>query len=599
MSSVITSSFHNSIAEDILSEITANFSRYYYYFGNTTPAPTEPETPLNNHMYIAKTRNSMITLLQVSSNDVSLVLDRINWETGTRYNKYDCEIEGVITNFYVITDEFNVYKCLDNDVEGTLSIVKPTGSDVDPIVTADGYKWKFMYNVPLSMRNKFMTAAYIPVSTGLRNRFFSDGEIDSVIIEKNGIGYTQPTTSITVTGDGSGADISPIVAGGQVVGVTINNPGTGYSYATLTVTSSLVTDPDDEAVIIGNLSNGNINSQQALIENLTTPGTIDSITVKTGGSGFTVAPTVTITGDGDGATATAYVINGSLTKIEMTNVGSGYTFANVILGEYGGATGFEVYANPSPPLGHGRNAVKELYANTLMFYGNMTGNTVNGFPVTNDYQQFGLIKDIRSKAFNSDYADYAKSNTYAIYCEEDIAAFNIDDQIYLDGGEGSQTFIIKSKQVGGTMNALEVVPVSGTIPPQNGIVFTRSGGAETITSVSVKYQPLVATRTSTFCYTIDAVYDDLVIVNDTILTKTGHSFIVVATKPGRILLQPLDGGTVAVNDTLSFGAVNIIATAVITPTVDKNTGELMTIDNRASFFQSPEQSVSTRTVIRF
>lgn len=596
MSSVITTSFHNSVAEDVLSEIIGNTSRYYYYFGNTEPAPETPETPLNSPKYIAQTRNNMITLMQVSSNDVSLVLVRNDWVSGVRYNMYESAFEGTPTNFYVITDEYNVYKCLDNGVAGAVSTVKPTGLDVDPITTADGYKWKFMYNVPLALRNKFMTAAYIPVSTGLRNRFFSSGEIDSLIIEKSGAGYTEPTTSITVTGDGVGADLSPVISGGQVVGVIINNPGSGYTYATVTVVSSIVTDPADVASIIANMANGNINSQQAIIENLTTPGTIDSISVVNGGVGFTVSPTVTIVGDGTGATATATVVNGSISKINIVNPGINYTTATVSLSNIGGASGYSLSANVSPPLGHGRNAVKELFADTLMFYGNMTGNSINGFTLTNDYHQYGLIKNVRSTSYNIDIAEQASSGKYIILTNDDISAFNIGDQISTE--TYSDLYTITMKQVSSTTNALEVVSNSDTVPHID-TLFNKVAGIQTFTSIGVKYENLLGTRSATFCYIVTATFDPLVIVNDVILTKGNFNFIVVSATDTELLLQPINGGTISNGDTLSFGAVNVVASTVQSPSVDKHTGDILTIDNRPAFFQSSEQSVSTRTVIRF
>lgn len=54
---------------------------------------------------------------------------------------------------------------------------------------------------------------------------------------------------------------------------------------------------------------------------------VDSITVLTGGAGYTSPPTVVILGDGVGATATATVSGGQVTGVTMTNQGSGYTFA--------------------------------------------------------------------------------------------------------------------------------------------------------------------------------------------------------------------------------------------------------------------------------
>ena len=54
-------------------------------------------------------------------------------------------------------------------------------------------------------------------------------------------------------------------------------------------------------------------------------GFVVGATVTSGGSGYSSAPTVTITGNGSGATATATVSSGAVTAINITNAGSGYT----------------------------------------------------------------------------------------------------------------------------------------------------------------------------------------------------------------------------------------------------------------------------------
>ena len=58
---------------------------------------------------------------------------------------------------------------------------------------------------------------------------------------------------------------------------------------------------------------------------------VTSIESINGGSGYLVAPTVTITGDGAGATAIATIVNGRVDSITVTNRGSGYTRALVSL----------------------------------------------------------------------------------------------------------------------------------------------------------------------------------------------------------------------------------------------------------------------------
>ena len=55
-------------------------------------------------------------------------------------------------------------------------------------------------------------------------------------------------------------------------------------------------------------------------------GSISAINVTSGGTGYTSAPTVTLTGGGgSGATATAIVDSGSVIGVAITNPGTGYT----------------------------------------------------------------------------------------------------------------------------------------------------------------------------------------------------------------------------------------------------------------------------------
>jgi hypothetical protein len=73
-------------------------------------------------------------------------------------------------------------------------------------------------------------------------------------------------------------------------------------------------------------------SQQATATATITSGFVTSITVVSGGSGYTSAPVVTISGGGgSGATATASVSGGAVTSIMVNNAGSGYTNAPAVI----------------------------------------------------------------------------------------------------------------------------------------------------------------------------------------------------------------------------------------------------------------------------
>lgn len=72
---------------------------------------------------------------------------------------------------------------------------------------------------------------------------------------------------------------------------------------------------------------------------------IVSVAVTNGGTGYTTAPTVAITGTGGtGATATATVVDGAVTAVTITNAGEGYETATVAFSG-GGGTGATATAN--------------------------------------------------------------------------------------------------------------------------------------------------------------------------------------------------------------------------------------------------------------
>lgn len=58
-------------------------------------------------------------------------------------------------------------------------------------------------------------------------------------------------------------------------------------------------------------------------------GVLKGATITKGGSGYTVAPTVVITGPGTGATAVALISGGQVVDINVTAGGTGYTSASI------------------------------------------------------------------------------------------------------------------------------------------------------------------------------------------------------------------------------------------------------------------------------
>ncbi len=240
---------------------------------------------------------------------------------------------------YVLTDEFHVYKCLDNN-NNALSTSKPIGTVVDPVVMPDGYMWKYLYSIPIALRNKFLTDAYMPVINSLRGQFYSGGEILNVIIESGGQNYT--FANITVSGDGY-RESDPLL----LTSISLNSGGSGYtSGATVTIDPPFAganTWASGNGILLGQMIEYNNNLYEC-----TKSGSL-AAPAPTHRSGHVANGTATLLYKGTRATGspvisggviTSIALNGSIYEINITNGGSGYTTAPTVTVSGGGGSGF-------------------------------------------------------------------------------------------------------------------------------------------------------------------------------------------------------------------------------------------------------------------
>lgn len=140
------------------------------------------------------------------------------------------------SDFYVVTAENNVYKCLDN-AQGGLSTVEPTLVQEEPFGSIDGYRWKYLFTVPTSHMDEFGTTTMIPIGDPIGA---AGTGIHNIKVMHKGSGYTSLTTTVTVTGDGTGCTAEAVIGEDLAIeSIQITEPGTGYTYASVTVESSL------------------------------------------------------------------------------------------------------------------------------------------------------------------------------------------------------------------------------------------------------------------------------------------------------------------------------------------------------------------------
>ena len=253
MPSIVTSKFRVHNAQQFVESFSeASNNIMYLFVGKNTAFPDDnnPPTPVNSTANIEYTPwRDMFGAKRIQSTDVTHAIDRYNWTSGTVYDQYDDQDTNITDDdFYVITDEYNVYKCLFNAV-ATASTTKPTGVSTAPFTTADGYIWKYMYTVTTANALKFLTNDYIPVQT-LASDDGTDqwdvqaaavnGGIHVIKVVSGGSGYaTAP--AVTITGDGTGATANSTIVANVITRVTIITPGTGYTRATVAFASGAAT----------------------------------------------------------------------------------------------------------------------------------------------------------------------------------------------------------------------------------------------------------------------------------------------------------------------------------------------------------------------
>lgn len=120
---------------------------------------------------------------------------------------------------------------------------------------------------------------------------------------------------------------------------------------------------------------------------------LDVIVVSSAGTTYTGTPSVNIYGDGTGAAAVAITSAGTITRVDVTNAGSGYTWAKVVFNGGGTPTTANAVAIIAPRGGHGSNLYAETMAHNVMIAGSVSGYEQNDFPVNQDFRTVALIKN--------------------------------------------------------------------------------------------------------------------------------------------------------------------------------------------------------------
>lgn len=258
MTSIYTKSMQIFNAEQFKASIgDTSLPHVYLTFGKVDAWSSEVAPPQANSSIFTfdQVWKNMVGAKKIQGNDVRLAIRRFDWESGTIYTEYDdteanLDMNDPDVKFYVVTDEWNVYKCLSNN-NGSPSTIKPTS--INTYIAeqlSDKYVWKYMYTLTDEEKLRFTTENYIPVRTLTEDngtlqwhvqRNAVQGSIGSVKIIDAGSGYSNVSPpTITITGDGTGAEaIATVnVSTTGIESVLITNKGQNYTYANVAISSA-------------------------------------------------------------------------------------------------------------------------------------------------------------------------------------------------------------------------------------------------------------------------------------------------------------------------------------------------------------------------
>jgi hypothetical protein len=243
MAQIITENFRVFNATRFV-EYVVDTNNLYLFIGrpqswdNEPTAPTPVNVPYQDTVYWA----DAVALKRIVPNDFKQVVQRKDWSAGIVYSQYDNASSTLYgSNFYVLTQDNNVYKCISNNF-GAASSIKPTGTSINVITTSDNYRWKYMYSLTDTDLLKFLTNDYMPVNLNydVLNTAIK-GTVDNFVVTNIGNNYSVASNiSVNILGDGLNARIGNVFLSGAntIDRITLNTTGSGYTFANVSILDS-------------------------------------------------------------------------------------------------------------------------------------------------------------------------------------------------------------------------------------------------------------------------------------------------------------------------------------------------------------------------
>jgi hypothetical protein len=264
------------------------------------------------------------------------------------------------------------------------------------------------------------------------------------------------------------------------------------------------------------------NASRQAVEAAAVDGKIDVVLLKNVGAslpnGTFYSP---ILGDGSGGVVRVVIATGSISSVSVFAGGSGYTYASVALksGTGTGATAYGLFTDSAltsvqavganatgsvevilpPQGGHGSNMEIELNGKRVMTNIRLTYAEGSGdFPVDNDFRRIGIMKDPYAYGTTTYATVDTLSNLYAVKISGATAGYQSDEVISqtVTGGTAYGTVVSWTLDSGSTTNGILKYIQTPDLHTNNGKVRNfESNGANAISGANSGASGTVSTST--------------------------------------------------------------------------------------------------------
>ena len=330
----------------------------------------------------------------------------------------------------------------------------------------------------------------------------------------------------------------------------------------------------DSADFIPVPANWKTGTDTADVRNAAVDGKVEVITIDdTANASYQFTGTknnVPIRGDGSGGLASVTFTNGKPTAVQVTDGGSGYSFATLDLDSVVTGTGASFSVIIPPPGGHGADVYRELGSNKVLVYSRIENSDVTNpdFPTGNQFARIGIIKNPEINGSSNLLTDPSASGVYGLRL----------------AGAASTTMTVEV----------------------DGIVSQTVGTAATALGRIINYD--TATQVLQYWQDRSVASGNTVSLNQFALNRftsspaTGGSLNVVVKTTGGTETLTIDdtftGVSTSVNNrTYYFGQT--FTSGVASPEIKKYSGDIIYLDNRPEVTRATNQREDIKIILEF